>query len=365
MTSSVPRHALPPFWLPVLAGLPLGACLLLMTLPILGHGNATLSRTLYLAAFVLWLLPLTAMQRGMWRRGVAGWKMAVALLLATYAMALATRLLSMALQAFLSGDVTRLLQPGVVDPTLIFRGLEGAWLVLVAYCAIHAVVTYYAALRHEQAEHLAARALARDAELRALRYQLQPHFLFNTLNAISTLVAEERGSEARQVLARLGDFLRAVLDARASHEVALAEEIAMTEAYLEVEKARLGRRLQLSWQVGGGVLGAQVPALLLQPLVENAIRHGIAPRRTPGRVDVHIAREGAQLEIRIDNDLPVPEEMPTSTTDPHRTGVGLANVRGRLAQLYPGLARAEAGIVAGRYRARLLLPLRPAPEAGT
>lgn len=362
MTSPAPRHALPPFWLPVLAGLPLGACLLLMAVPILGHGNATLSRTLYLSAFVLWLLPLTAIQRGMWRRGVAGWKMTVVLLLATYAMAMATRLLSVALQAFLSGDVTRLVQPGVLEPTLLFRGLEGAWLVLVAYCAVHAVVTYYAALRHEQAGHLEARALARDAELRALRYQLQPHFLFNTLNAISALVAEHRGDEARQMLARLGDFLRAVLDARASHEVTLAEEIAMTEAYLEVEKARLGRRLHLSWQVGDGVLGAQVPALLLQPLVENAIRHGIAPRRGPGRVDVHVARDDTWLHIRIDNDLPAPVEAPT--TEEHRTTVGLANVRGRLAQLYPGLARVEAGIVAGRYCVRLTLPLRALPEPG-
>jgi len=362
MTSPAPRHALPPFWLPVLAGLPLGACLLLMALPILGHGNATLSRTLYLSAFVLWLLPLTAIQRGLWRRGMAGWKMAVVLLLATYAMALATRLLSVALQAFLSGDVTRLVQPGVLEPPLLFRGLEGAWLVLVAYCAVHAVVTYYAALRHEQVGHLEARALARDAELRALRYQLQPHFLFNTLNAISTLVAEQRGDEARQMLARLGDFLRAVLDARAGHEVTLAEEIAMTEAYLEVEKARLGRRLQLSWQVGDGVLGAQVPALLLQPLVENAIRHGIAPRRAPGRVDVHVARDDMSLHIRIDNDLPAPDEAPT--TEEYRTGVGLANVRGRLAQLYPGLARVEAGIVAGRYCVRLTLPLRAVPEPG-
>lgn len=355
------RHALPPFWLPVLAGLPLGVCLLVMAMPILGHGNATLARTLYLSAFVLWVLPLTALQRWLWRRGMAVWRIALVLLLTTYAMALATRLLSVALQAAASGSLARLFAPGTLDVGLLFRGLEGAWLVLVAYCAVHAVVTYYAELRHEQARHLEARALARDAELRALRYQLQPHFLFNTLNAVSALVADERGTEARQMLARLGDFLRAVLDARAGHEVTLAEEIAMTEAYLEVEKARLGRRLLLSWHVGDGVLGAHVPGLLLQPLVENAIRHGIAPRSAPGRLDIRIARDDTQLDIRIDNDLPAPGEAPPRSEDA-RTAVGLDNVRGRLARLYPDHAGLQAGIDAGRYRVRLTLPLRTAPE---
>ena len=141
MTSaSLDRRVLPPFWLPVLAGLPLGACLLVMALPLLGHGNATLSRTLYLSAFVLWLLPLTALQRWLWRRGTPGWRIALVLLAATYAMALATRLLSVAVQAMASGSLARLLTPGAVDVPLLFRGLEGAWRVLVAYCAIHAVV---------------------------------------------------------------------------------------------------------------------------------------------------------------------------------------------------------------------------------
>ncbi|GAB3344037.1 sensor histidine kinase [Marilutibacter aestuarii] len=354
------RHASPPFWLPVLAGLPLGACLLVMAMPILGHGNATLSRTLYLSAFVLWVLPLTALQRALWRRGMAAWRIAGLLLAATYAMALSTRLLSVALQAFLSGDLMRLATPGVVDVPLLFRGLEGAWLVLVAYCAVHAVVMYYAELRYEQARHLEARALARDAELRALRYQLQPHFLFNTLNAISTLVAEERSGEARQMLARLGDFLRSVLDTRNGHEVTLAEEVAMTEAYLEIEKARLGKRLLPSWQLGDGVLAAHVPYLLLQPLVENAIRHGIAPRSAPGRLSIRIARDGAQLDIRISNDLPEADDAPAH--EGSRPAVGLDNVRGRIERLYPGTAHVEAGVRDGCYHVRLVLPARTSLE---
>ncbi|WP_313928257.1 histidine kinase [Pseudoxanthomonas sp.] len=360
--ASADRRALPPFWLPLLAGLPLGACLLVMALPLFGHGNATLSRTLYLSAFVLWLLPLTALQRALWRRGTPGWRIALVLLATTYAMALATRLLSVATQAMASDSLARLATPGVVEVPLLFRGLEGAWLVLVAYCAIHAVVTYYAALRQEQADHLEARSLARDAELRALRYQLQPHFMFNTLNAVSTLVAEGHGTEARQMLARLSDFLRTVLDARPRHEVTLAEEIAMTEAYLEVEKARLGRRLQLQWQLGEGVLAAYVPYLLLQPLVENAIRHGIAPRRAPGRLDLRIVRDGTRLELHLFNDLPETGDVPRSPAAA-REAVGLANVRGRLAHLYAGDATLHAGIEGERYHVRLTLPLRLQPEA--
>ncbi len=354
------RHALPPFWLPVLAGLPLGVCLLVMAMPILGQGNATLSRTLYLSAFALWILPLTAMHRALWRRGTAVWRIALLLLVATYAMALATRLLSVALQALLSGDLMRLATPGAIDVPLLFRGLEGAWLVLVAYCAIHAVVTYYAELRREQAGHMEARALARDAELLALRYQLQPHFLFNTLNAISALVAEDRGTEARQMLARLGDFLRSVLDARSGHEVTLAEEVAMTEAYLEVEKARLGKRLLLSWRLGDGALAVHVPYLLLQPLVENAIRHGIAPSSAPGRLDIRIVRNGAQLDIRIVNDLPDADNLPPR--ERARPAVGLDNVRRRIARLYPDEGRVEAGVEDGRYHVRVTLPVRTAAE---
>lgn len=352
---------LPPLWLPLLAGLPLGICLLLMALPIMGYGNATLARTLYLSAFVLWVLPLTLLQRWLWRRGTPVWLIALVLLLTTYLMAVLTRLLSVALQQWLSGNLVSPLSPGGMDPSLLLRGLEGAWLVLVAYCAIHAVVAYYAALRHEQTGRLEAQALARSAELLALRYQLQPHFLFNTLNAISTLVAEERGVEARRMLARLGDFLRCVLDARSGHEVTLAEEIAMTETYLEIEKIRLGKRLILSWRLEDGVLGARVPCLLLQPLVENAIRHGIAPRSAPGRLDIQIERDRDSLGIRIGNDLPSSGES-SPRPDERHTAVGLDNVRARITRLYPDAATLRTGIDDyGRYRVAVTLPLSFGP----
>ena len=339
----------PRFWLPLLAALPLVLVMGAMALPLLGYGPATLSRTLYLWAFLLWLLPLTAVQRALWRRGVGTWKLALLLLGVTYAMVLVARLLSMALQAVLAGSALQDL-----EWALAWRGLEGPWLALVAYCALHAGVAYYFALTQEQARLRAAHALTRDAELRALRYQLQPHFLFNALNGISALVGEGRNRDAQQMLARLAEFLRTTLHSAPGHEVALADELAVTEAYLHLEKARLGDRLQLHWDLGPGVLDARVPSLLLQPLVENAIRHGIAARTRPGRLDIRIHALGDQLQLHVANDLP------DEAADPARVeAVGLRNLQERLELLHPGNHTLQAGPQpAGSYTVQLQFPLR-------
>lgn len=354
------RH-LPPLWLPLLAGLPLATCLVLMAVPSLGHGVATVSRTLFLMTFVLWVIPLTLLQRHLWARGKPLWVVALTLLMATYLMTLATRVLNIGLQAAIAGP-----RSPDFNWWLVFRGIEGAWLTLIAFCAIHAVVTYYAELKQEHAHRLEAQSLARDAELRALRYQLQPHFLFNTLNAVSALVAEQKGQEARQMLARLGDFLRATLDLGHAHEVSLAEELALTEGYLEIEKARLGDRLQLKWRVGPGLLGARVPYLLLQPLVENAIRHGIAPRRGPGRLEIDITGSPSMLHVRMSNDLPPGDERIDASGTDRTEPVGLRNIDDRLSRLYPGAYELHAGQGDdGRYHVALSLPLRIGVEVTT
>ena len=351
----------PPLWLPLLVAVPLTGCLLLLAWPSLGHGDATLTRALYVPAFLVWLLPLTLLQRALWQRGLSAWTLAAILLPATYLMALVTRLGVAAWLASRTDAPARHLAD-VLAGTMPLRGLEGTWLALLAYCAAHVVIAYYAALRHEQAQHLQSRLLARDAELRALRYQLQPHFLFNALNAVSALVAEHRGAEARRMLSRLGEFLRAVLDAPAGHEVALAEEIAMTEAYVDVEQARLGDRLRLTWRLGDGLLGARVPGLLLQPLVENAIRHGISPSVAPGRLDITGNAEQGRLRLTVVNDL-------AAGATPHaaegRDAVGLRNVRDRLMHLYGDAATLDAGLRDdGRYHVVLVLPLRQGAVEG-
>ncbi|MCL6711827.1 histidine kinase [Pseudomonas sp. R2.Fl] len=350
----------PPFWLPLLAGLPIGLCLVVMALPALGHGHATAYRTLYLLAFLAWLPPLVALQRGLWRRRLPIALTAGVLLLATYAMSVFNNLLGdlMALSAgWTRTDEFRF--------AALFNGLESCWLALIAFCAMHAVIAYYVELKHEKQQREQAHLLARDAELRALRYQLHPHFLFNTLNAISTLVTEERGHDARRMINQLAEFLRATLAGDSRHEVSVAEEIALTEAYLEIEKARLGERLQVVWRIEAELLHAAMPYLLLQPLVENAIRHGIAPRATAGRLDIHFSRRGDRLLLRLDNDVAAP--LPEASA---RDGaVGQRNVAERLARLYPADHHFQAGPCAdaGGYRVSLDLPFRVSviPRAST
>jgi two-component system sensor histidine kinase AlgZ len=343
----------PPFWLPLLAGLPLLLALLWLAAPLLGQGAATLSRTGFVQTFLVWFLPLTALQRWLWRRGLSGWAMVGVLLPGTYLMALSGRGLNLWLQASLAG---RALPEG--DWALVLRGLEGPWLALVAYSALHAAVAHYVALNEAKVRHQQALALARDAELRALRYQLQPHFMFNTLNAISALVADGRGPDAQRMLARLGDFMRATLDGAQGHEVTLADEVSLTEAYLEIEKARLGDRLQVRWQIGPGLLAARVPHLLLQPLVENAIRHGIAPRHEPGRLEILVSAESDRLTLELSNDRPS-AALPLATPSGSEQAVGLRNVRERLMQLHPQASELDAGVLPdGRYGVRLSFPLR-------
>lgn len=345
------QRAEPPFWLPLAAGLPIGLCMLVLALPALGNGQDLAYRTLYLVAYLAWCIPLTFIQRVLWRRRTPWWIFAPAMLSVTYVLALANNVVGAAMALAVGWE-----RSFAFEWSGIFQGIDDCWLALIAFCAIHAVVAYYAELEHEQARTIEAVSLARDAELRALRYQLHPHFLFNGLNAISSLVANGRNDEARHMIARLGDFLRATLDGSESHEVALADEIALTETYLAIEKARLGDRLLLKWHIGPEVLSVRVPYLLLQPLVENAIRHGIALRSQPGKLDIHLTRHGDRLRVRIRNDgtaaaaTPADERLQPSM-------LGLRNVSERLAKLYPGEhtmgVRADQN---GDYRVDIELP---------
>lgn len=357
MTTTVDRRAaMPPFWLALAAGLPIGACMIVMALPVLGHGHATAYRLLYLALFALWAVPLTALQRALWRSRTSWWIASLALLATTYAMSVANNALGDAMAWLAGWPSTR-----PFAWTDLFAGIDSCWLALIAFCAIHAVVAYYAAFNHAEAQRATALALARDAELRALRYQLQPHFLFNTLNAISSLVAAERNRDAQQTIARLGEFLRATLEANDDHEAALAEELALTETYLAIEKARLGDKLKLKWDVGPHVLRALVPHLLLQPLVENAIRHGIAQRSVPGRLDIRIARDGERLAVSVGNDGAAPGSTSAQAAE-RSSAIGLRNTAERLEKLYPGdhafVANARAD---GGFDVCVDLPYREAP----
>ena len=202
----------------------------------------------------------------------------------------------------------------------------------------HAVLYHARYRERERAPERLAAGLA-EARLQALKMQLQPHFLFNTLNAISALIPTD-AKPARRMLARLGDLLRISLEHEETQEVTLREELAFLEPYLEIQQARLEDRLTVVMKIAPETLDARVPHLILQPLVENAIRHGIAPRIEPGRVEISATR-GADdrvlhLEVRDDG-----RGVDRDNQVRNRRGMGLTNIRSRLEQLYDTAHRFE------------------------
>jgi two-component system, LytTR family, sensor kinase len=168
------------------------------------------------------------------------------------------------------------------------------------------------------------------AQLAALRRQMEPHFMFNTLSSIAGLVREQRNAAAVNMIVGLSEFLRRATEDSHRSQVTLAEEVEYLQRYIEIQKVRFGDRLQVSLDIPADILHAQVPYLLLQPLVENAIKHGIAQRVAGGTVRVSGARENRTLRLSVSNDGP---GMPIDDQDPH-AGVGLSNLRTRLRILH-------------------------------
>jgi signal transduction histidine kinase len=195
---------------------------------------------------------------------------------------------------------------------------------------------------HRQAQEralTAAQLEARlaEAQLQALQRQLHPHFLFNTLHTISALIHRD-AEAADEMLARLSDLLRLTLDRLGVQQVTLKEELEFLEKYLEIERTRFGDRLVVDMQIEPETLDICVPNLMLQPLVENAMRHGIAPRLGGGRLQIVARRTGDRLWMMVrDNGA----GLPKAKLDAFNHGVGLSNTRSRLEHLYPGNHRFE------------------------
>ena len=168
------------------------------------------------------------------------------------------------------------------------------------------------------------------AQLNALRRQIEPHFLFNTLNAIAGLVRENRNDAAVSMIAELSDFLRRVVKDSDRQQVPLAEELEFARKYLDIQKARFAERLQFTVDVPTELLPAQVPSLILQPMVENAVKHGIAKRVQGGAIRIAASRSNGTLTLRVYNDGPsLPPDWEKS-----QSGIGMANVQTRLQGLY-------------------------------
>lgn len=233
---------------------------------------------------------------------------------------------------------------------------------LLAYWAI--VVLAHATRYYEEGRARALReaelsAQLSEARLHALQAQLHPHFLFNTMHAISAFVHDDP-DRAERMLAELADLLRSALERTDAQIVPLAEEIDFVERYLSIQKARLGERLHLEIDFAEGLEEAGVPAMLLQPLVENAVEHGIARRKGPGRLAVRVAREDHTLRLEVSDDGPGLDE---GTREPSRWRIGLGNTRERLRQLYGEDHRLElTNLQPQGLRVRVVIPFQPAGE---
>ena len=228
------------------------------------------------------------------------------------------------------------------------------WYFFIASWAVMWVALLYAARvqRVEREAALYARA-AQDAELRALRYQVNPHFLFNTLNSLSSLVLRERADEAEQMILNLSTFFRASLTREANENVTLAEELKLQLLYLDIEKVRFPERLVVKVLVPEQLMDALVPALILQPLVENAIKYGVSRSQRPVTVTIAAEAIGDRLELWVRDDGDI---RPTG----HEPGfgVGLANVKARLEAAWGERANCVAGAPsAGGWLVRLSMPL--------
>jgi signal transduction histidine kinase len=200
---------------------------------------------------------------------------------------------------------------------------------------------YLAQREAQQARAAAIEIQLAEAKLHALQMQLNPHFLFNTLNTIAGLV-ESDPAATRTVVARLSELLRRTLEVAHAPEVRLADELAFIRGYLEIMQHRFSDRLTTAFAIEDGLDDARVPAFVLQPLVENAIEHGIGRIRGPGAIELAIERSGDQLRITVRDNGPGLVEPAA------RTGIGLSNTAARLAQLYPG--RSALRLSAGRER---------------
>jgi hypothetical protein len=257
----------------------------------------------------------------------------IALLCISFVEVLSTRIQSHAIRAVISRP--RAAPPASATPAttsrVMFVGTFGSWLVigLVTYSAVVAAASaldYQRRLRDEAVRVAQLQRDLSDAQVQAIKMQVQPHFLFNTLHAVNVLIEREPAAATRMVT-RLGDLLRHTLSRAAVAEVPLRTELDALRLYLEIEQTRFRDRLTVGIDAPVETLDALVPDLILQPLAENAIRHGIESDTGAGSVDVQVSRLGAALVIEVRNSGRGPGDEVTDR-------IGLTTVRGRLARLY-------------------------------
>ena len=205
---------------------------------------------------------------------------------------------------------------------------------LFAWSAIYFGYHYYAGLQEQKAQVLKATAMAHQAQLKMLRYQLNPHFLFNTLNAISTLVLDKSVQDANKMLTKLSSFLRYTLVNQPTQRISLDKELYALGLYLDIEKVRFQDRLTVEFDIEDKAKIALVPSLILQPLIENAIKYAVAPSIDGGTITVCAKVVGTRLVLALKDSGPGVDDIHHLVSQ-SGSGVGIANTRERLAQIYP------------------------------
>jgi two-component system sensor histidine kinase AlgZ len=236
-------------------------------------------------------------------------------------------------------------------PLLLFSGAAG---LLVAVLGHYMLVAFE---RSTQAERraLELRVLARESELRSLRGQLDPHFLFNSLNSVAALIGSD-AKAARRMCFLMAGFFRKSLGLGGKHSIALSEELSLAETFLAIEEVRFGERLRTRFDIADDVLTLSVPPLVLQPLVENAVHHGVAHLIEGGEVMVRARQRDGLLQLEVEN--PCDPDRPPS----RGAGVGLQNVRSRIDALFGHRASVDVKAEERSFRVSILLP---ASQAGT
>jgi hypothetical protein len=258
-------------------------------------------------------------------------------------------ILAVTLLSFLAAGETFDTLPERFAPALVTLFLFGV-IVYALVSALHSVLLLFERAREAERREMRAALLARDAELKALRAQIDPHFLFNSLNSVAALTTSDP-ARAREMCVLFSDFLRRSLGVSDRPEHPLSEELALARAYLAIERVRFGSRLCPEERVEDGLEGVLVPPLLLQPLVENAVTHGIATLVRGGEVVLQARRSGDRLVVTVSN----PFDADAGAVP--GAGLGLSNVEARLAARYGGRARLDRRSEDGRFVAEVTLPL--------
>ncbi|WP_429809467.1 sensor histidine kinase [Ensifer sp. B1-9] len=247
--------------------------------------------------------------------------------------------------------------PITPDWTSIGYTLVYSMATFVGWSFFFVALLYSFELRERERRLAITREEALAAQMRALRYQVNPHFLFNTLNSITGLIEEGQTVAATRMVMSLSNFLRTTLELDPLHDVRLADELALQTGYLHIEGERYSDRMKLRMDIASGLEEALVPSLILQPLIENAVKHGVG--RSPEQVEIVISavKVGQALEITVENDIAA--ETDNGRRQTTGTGIGLKNVADRVQARFPGVGACVSGFVTPRrFRAAITMPLR-------